>query len=47
MIVYLATRATMHTIQDSLPFFPEDLRKTIRVVKYSSLLDAKRLPVAT
>ena len=41
------TRLARHTVGPSLPFFPDDLRRSIRLWSYGSVLKARELPVAT
>jgi hypothetical protein len=47
VIVYLMTRLARHTVGPSLPYFPDDLRRSIRLWSYGSVLKARELPVAT
>lgn len=41
------TRLARHTVGPSLPYFPDDLRRSIRLWSYGSVLKARELPVAT
>ena len=47
LIVYLMTRLARHTVRPSLPYFPDDLRRSIRVLTYGAALKMRALPVAT
>jgi hypothetical protein len=47
LIVYLMTRLARQTVGPSLPYFPDDLRHSIRLWSYGSVLKMRELPVAT